>query len=299
MSTAEQLWIPSVRLKNILLAMDFSPASMLAFPFAASIARHYDGKIFLAHVVPDEDYGAVPSSSHAALTRMEAELEEALTSPLGNLHDIPHELLFDHGSICSRLIAAAERCEIDLIVIGSPGWRGIKKFLKGSTAEEIASLATRPVLTVGPKVARISDFKRILYATDFSAAAAHAMPYALSLGHAYDASLLFLHVNDWSSREPPVDATPKTFEFVRDQLRRSGYGKAMEDRCQVIVDFGPRTDLILEVANHREADLIVMGLHAGGGIKTRIAAHLPGSTAYDVTSQAPCPVLTVPVVKEY
>ncbi len=299
MSTAEQLWIPFVRLKNILLAMDFSPASILAFPFAASIARHYDGKIFLAHVVPDEDYGAVPSSSHDALTKMEAELEEALTSPLGNLHDIPHVLLFERGNIRSRLLAAAERCEIDLIVIGSPGWRGIKKLLKGSTAEEIAFLATRPVLTVGPKVARRSDFKRILYATDFSAAAAHAMPYALSFAHAYDASLLFLHVNDWNSREPPVDATPKTFEFVRDQLHRSGYGKEMEERSQVIVNFGPSSDVILEVANDREADLIVIGLHAGGGIKTRIAAHLPGSTAYDVASQAPCCVLTVPLVKQY
>ncbi len=298
MSTAEQLWSPLVRLKNVLFAMDFSPRSMLAFPFAASIARHYDGKIFLAHIVPDEDYGALPFASHATVNEMEAELEEALSSPLGNLHDIPHELLFDHGSIRARLLAAAEGREIDLIVIGTHGWRGIKKLLKGSTAEEIAFLAARAVLTVGPNVARRSDFKRILYATDFSAAAAQAMPYALSLAHAYDASLFFLHVNDWSSKEPPIDAQPRTLEFVRDQLRKSGYGKEMEERSQVIVDFGPRTDLILEAANNREADLIIMGLHASGGIKTRIAAHLPGSTAYDVTSRAPCPVITVPLGKE-
>lgn len=296
MSTAEQLWSPYIRLKNILFAMDFSPGSMLAFPFAASIARHYDGKIFLAHVVSADDYSAF--ASKAALSQMEAELEEALTSPLGNLHDIPHELFFDHGGIRSRLLAAARRCEVDLIVIGTHGWRGVKKLLKGSTAKEIASLSARAVLTIGPRVVRRSDFKRILYATDFSAAAAHALPYALSLAHTYNASLFFLHVNDWSSKELPVDARPRTLEFVRDQLRRSGYGKEMEERSEVMVDFGPRTDLILEVANDREADLIIMGLHASGGIRTRIAAHLPGSTAYDVTSQAPCPVLTVPLVSE-
>ncbi len=298
MSTAEQLWGPFVRLKNILFAMDFSPGSMLAFPFAASIARHYGGNIVMAHIVPDEDYQAVPSASYTAINEMEAELEEALSSPLGNLRDIPHELLFDHGDIRTRLLAVAESRAIDLIVIGTHGWRGVKKLLKGSTAEEIAVLAARAVLTVGPNVARRPDFKRILYATDFSAAAAHAMPYALSLAHAYDASLLFLHVNDWSSEEPPVDATPKTFEFIRDQLRKSGYGKEMVERSQVIVDFGSRTDLILEAANKREADLIIMGLQASGGIKTRIATHLPGSTAYDVTARAPCPVMTVPLGKE-
>ncbi len=297
MSTAEQLWSPPVRLRKILYAMDFSPESMLAFPFAASIAKHYGGRIFLEHVVSEQDYHAVPFTSQAMLNQMEAQLEESLTSPSGNLHDIPHELLFDHGSVPSRLLAAAERCEIDLIVIGTHGLRGIKKLLKGSTAEEITSLATRAVLTVGPSVAQRSDFKRILYATDFSAAAANAMPYALSLADAYDASLFFLHVNDWGSKEPPVDAQPKTFRFVRDQLHKFGYGKTMEARSQVIVDFGPRADLILEVVNDREADLIVMGIHTGGGIRTQIAARLPGSTAYDVASQAPCPVLTVPLVR--
>ena len=50
MSTAEQLYSASVSLKKILFAMDFSPGSLLAFPFAISIARHYGSKIFVAHI---------------------------------------------------------------------------------------------------------------------------------------------------------------------------------------------------------------------------------------------------------
>jgi nucleotide-binding universal stress UspA family protein len=294
MSTAEQLWISPVRLNNILFAMDFSPGALLAFPFALSIAKRYGGKIFLAHIVPEADYGTVAISSRATLTRMESAMEEALSSPLGSLRDTPHELLFDHGSICSRLLAAADRCGIDLIVIGTHGWRGIKKLLKGSTAEEIASLATRPVLTTGPKVDAKPEFKRILYATDFSDAAAEALPYALSLTLAFDARLVFLHVNDWSSKEPPVEAQAMTFDFVRDQLLRSGYGRAMEGRFEVIVDFGSRAELVVNAASEQRADLIVMGAHTGGGIRTRIAAHLPGSLFHDITAEAPCPVLTVP-----
>ncbi len=293
MSAAEQLWIYPIRFKNILFAMDFSPHSLLAFPFAASIATRFGGKIFLAHVVSARDYSSIPPGSQAVLTKMQAEMEEALTSPFGALHDIPHELLLDQGTVSSSLLGEVEKRKIDLIVIGTHGWRGLKKFLKGSTAEEISSLSTRPVLTVGPNASRTSDFKRILYATDFSVPAAQAMPFALSIADAYHASLLFLHVNDWNSKELPVDAQPKTFAFVREQLCKFGYGKEMEKRSEVLVEFGPPTDLILEAATNREADLIVMGLHSRTGIKNRIAARLPGATSYDVISQSPCPVLTV------
>jgi nucleotide-binding universal stress UspA family protein len=293
MSTAEQLYFASVSLKKILFAMDFSPGSLLAFPFALSIAKHYGSTIFVAHIMPAQDYNAVPSALQAE--NIEAGMEESLSSPMGKLQDIPHELLYDHGSICSKLLAAADNRGVDLIVIGTHGWRGIKKLLKGSTAEEISCLATRPVLTVGPAVSRTSDFRRILYATDFSPAAQQAFPLALSLTQSYSASLLFLHVNDWSSKEPPIHAKRKTIDFFHEELSRYGYGKSMGDKAEVIVDFGPRAELIVDLAIRRKADLIVMGAHTGTGMKARIAAHLPGSLAYDVTAEACCPVLTVPL----
>jgi nucleotide-binding universal stress UspA family protein len=55
-----------------------------------------------------------------------------------------------------------------------------------------------------------------------------------------------------------------------------------------------RSERILDVAATREVDLIVMGLNCSTGIRARIAAHLPGSTVFDVISEARCPVLTVP-----
>ncbi len=295
MSTAEQLYFASVSLKKILFAMDFSPGSLLAFPFAVSLAKHYGSKLFVAHITPTEDYNAVASASQAE--NIEAGMEERLSSAMGKLQDVPHELLYDHGSVSSKLLAAANSRGVDLIVIGTHGWRGIKKFLRGSTAEEISFLATRPVLTVGPAVSRPSDFRRILYATDFSPAAQQALPLALSLTQTYDASLLFLHINDWTSEEPPIDATRKTIDFFHEELSRYGYGNSIGEKSQVVVDFGPRTERIVELATSRKADLIVMGVHASTERKARIATHLPGSLAYDVTAQARCPVLTVPAIK--
>jgi nucleotide-binding universal stress UspA family protein len=286
-----------VSFRNILFAMDFSPASLLSFPFAASIADRYAGKIFVAHVLRGEDYEGIASEREATALKLQASMEEALGSGPERLKDIPHELLFDHGSIASKLLAAAEKCKIDLIVIGTHGWSGIKKLVKGSTAEEIACVATKPVLTVGPNVSGRFDFRLILYATDFLPAATHALPCAISLAHKYNAALLVLHVNDWNSKEAPAHARPRTAEYFREHLAKYRNNNVARE-VEIIVDFGPTVDRIIEQAGARNADLIVMGMHHRADFQARLAAHLPGSTAYDVTSHACCPVLTVPLPKK-
>jgi nucleotide-binding universal stress UspA family protein len=195
------------------------------------------------------------------------------------------------------LLVTADKYQIDLVVIGTHGSRGFKKLLKGSTAETISCQAARPVLTVGPGVSRLAGFRRILYTTDLLPPAAHVLPYALSLADKYEAELLFLHVNNDYSQEPPAEASSRTFEFLRKRVSEYS-AMRVPDGSNVIVDFGPTADLILEHAAKRDVDLIVMGLQHQGGLKARIGAHLPGSTIYEVASQALCPVFTVPLQKQ-
>lgn len=195
MSARNQISIPSLSFHNILFALDFSPGSLLALPFAATIAAHYRSKLFILRILSVEEDQSYPLTSQAALEKLEAGAEAGMFGTLGALKDIPHEFLFDHGSICSTLVAVADKCKVDLIVLGTHGWRGIKKLLKGSTAEEIDFLATRPVLIVGPKVESQPEFKRILFATSVSQTSPVALLYAFSFAHAYQASVVALHVN--------------------------------------------------------------------------------------------------------
>jgi nucleotide-binding universal stress UspA family protein len=295
MGVADEIRNISVSLSNILFAMDFTPGSLRAYPYAADIAMHYGGKVLVAHIVPSDENDAMPSPEQIRLDKLlETAAETGLNDSLERLREVPHEVLIDHGDICEKVLATADKCKIDLVVIGTHGWRGFKKLLKGSTAETISCLATRPVLTTGPCVSRPVGFRRILYATDLLDAAAHALPYALSLSDEYEAELLFLHVNNDYSREPPVEASSRTFEFVRKHVNEYS-AMRVPDRSKVIVDFGPTADLILEHAAKRTVDLIVMGLHHQVGLKARVGAHLLGSTAYEVASQALCPVLTIPL----
>jgi nucleotide-binding universal stress UspA family protein len=294
MSAAEQPWTQWVQLRNILLAMDLSETSLRAVPFAAGVARHYGGKVYVSHVVSAPEYDERDAPSVAAVNRLEAGAEEGLLGRLGDrLEGVPHELLLDHGTLSDRLLDAAKRWNIDLIIVGTHGWQGIRKLLRGSSADELSHLATRPVLTVGPNVSTLPEFRRVLYETDFSPAAAHAIPYAMSVTHAYRAALYLLHVNEWGRGEPPVEAAPSIHRFFQEQMRRFGYD-ASENNLELMVEFGARDDRILDVAAHRRAELIVFGLNCSTGLRARITAHLPGNTIYNVISQARCPVLTVP-----
>lgn len=298
MGTADEPRQCNVSLRNVLFAMDFSPSSLRAFPFALGIALHYGGKVFVAHIVSAEVSDAARLQEQASLDKLiEASMEAGLNDPLGSLRDVPHEILVDHGDICARLLAAAEECKIDLVVIGTHGWQGISKLLKGSTAEEITLLASRPVLTVGPKACRAFDFKSILYPTEFTPSSINALPYAVSLAQVYGADLIVLHVNEGDSRETPVEAAPNTSTFLDKYLASCGT-KVTAEKTNIIVDFGPRTELILEHARRRQVDLIVMGSHHLSSIKARIASHLPGSLPYELISEACCPVLTVPLPKK-
>jgi Universal stress protein family len=44
--------LPSIQVKNILFATDFSPAATSAAAYAAEIAKHYGAKLFAFHVRP-------------------------------------------------------------------------------------------------------------------------------------------------------------------------------------------------------------------------------------------------------
>jgi len=200
---------PQLSFKNILFATDFSPSSAAALPYAEAIARHYGSKIYFAHVIPPEAYSLVPPKHRdTALQQAEGYVTQRMAALLtsSNFQQIPHEVLEDRGEIWPTLSDMVERHDIELIVIGTHGRRGIQKMLLGSVAAEIFRQATRPVLTVGPEIppqtAAGVRLRRFLCAADLSSKSAPAMNYAFLLAQEYGAHLFLLHV------APKVDEKP-------------------------------------------------------------------------------------------
>jgi len=290
--------VSRIRFDRILLATDFSPSSMAALPYAVIFARRFHSTLYLGHVIASEAFRVVPQPErNAALENVRGHVEEQMAGlrAMALLNGITHEVLIEYGDVWPMLLEMMEKHAVDLLVIGTQGRRGVTKLLLGSTAEEILRLAEKPVLMVGPESSIPPETElrlhRILHATDFSPESEPAMHCAYSLAKQCGASLALVHVaeNVW---QEPLSTRLRPADFFLERLLERHW--VIEDEGIVpeyYIEFGPRADCILEVAAKLQSQLIVIGVR--GARHPRVAAHLPGPTAYDVVSRARCPVLVI------
>jgi nucleotide-binding universal stress UspA family protein len=283
--------------KSILFATDFSPAASAALPFAAELARRFGAKVYALHVRPPAVNPMTPPVSwigleEAAKTEDEQHRRE-LVSAFTGIHP---EIIIKEGDLWSNLAAVLEEDDIDLIVMGTRGRSGARKFVLGSAAEEILRQVSCPVLTVGPNASasakRPGELSRILFATDFSPGSNAAAPYAVSLAQECQAYLTLLHVIE----EPKAGELVRAEELVSSSTRlmRNLVPAEAELSCvpEYVVEQGVAADKILEVALRCRAELIVLGIRRPSGVPGA-ATHLPIAIAHKVVSHAECPVLTV------
>jgi nucleotide-binding universal stress UspA family protein len=287
----------AVRFRNILFATDFSPAAAQAIPYVKKIAKHYDADLVALHVqqpllnptLPPRGWTSEVEAAKAQNHQHRAELLRAFEG-------IRTLVVIEEGDIQSRLNAAIERNNTDLVVIGTRGRTGLGKVLLGSVAEEIFRTVSCPVLTVGP----LSDsshgvtdqFREILYATDFSTESQGAAAYAVSLAQEFQSRLILLHVIPEQKAGDLVSAADVTASS--EKLLRKLVPPEAEAWCkpEYFVERGDPAEKILEMAKLRDTDLIVLGVRPEEGVPGA-ATHLPIATAHKVVSHATCPVLTV------
>jgi nucleotide-binding universal stress UspA family protein len=298
--TIQEISIPKiskkVSLTKILVTTDFSPESDRALDYALALARRYDARIYLAHVLaPDPFLYAEPALAEATYEKVRQTAEQGMADILvsGKLRGVPHEVLLEEGQVSPVLAKLIHKHEIDLVVTATHGRGKVNKVLIGSVAEEIFRQADCAVLTVGPRVkdepAREVELKNILFATDFGRGAEKAAAYAFSLAQEHGARLTMLHVIQ--------QATAFTEESVRRQrefniknLQRL-VPEGAENWCNPVfrATFGEAVEEITTMARETNTDLIVMGAKS----RTSLAGHVPATIAYSVVTKARCPVLTV------
>jgi nucleotide-binding universal stress UspA family protein len=283
----------AIALKNILLATDFAVSANRAVPFALSLADHYGAKLYAAHVIPEEAYVfARPESIERILkeTRDYAEYKlNQLVAPIKR-RGRSCEVLVGDGDIAKVLTEFVQKCEADLVIVGTSSRTGLGKVLLGSVAERIIREAPSPVLAVGPHVLAEASagFQSIVCAVDFSPESLRAADYAFALGREYQAHLTMLHVVEGILRNSPHLALQLTEQRLRELIPLDN---DLPCEPEVIVEMGPVGKNILSVAAELSADVIVMGVRGAGAFAQR-ASHF-GSIAHDVVSRATCPVLTV------
>lgn len=275
-------------LSNIVIATDFSPASDAAVLYSLGIARRNNAKVWLVHVVSDTFFSA--DTQQRALDDAWREGHRRMTEHFisGRLDGVKAKLLVEHGGVYEVLDRIMQEHHADVLVVGTRGRSRIGKLLLGSAAESIFRQAPYPVLTVGPRsetdIPREGP-RKIMFCTGFSSHSIAAGKLALRLAERQEAQLVLLNV------------APET-ETNRDEYARHAKARLealipadanLSEPPLAFVEFGGASERILEAANEHRPDLIVLGVRQ----PESFARRLRWATAYDVVSNALCPVLTV------
>ena len=282
------------RFENILFATDFSAAAAHAVPFVKKIARHFQSDLVALHVKPPVvNPMTQPTTWQADIVAARVFDKKHRDELLDTFAGINTEVMIEEGEIQSCLQSAIEKHNTDLVIIATRGRTGVAKVLLGSVAEEIFRTLPCPVLTVGPHSDPAkANIREILLATDFGSESQSAAAYAVSLAQEYQARLTLLHVVP--ERKPGELVSWFDVQESSKQLLRKLVPAGAEAWCrpEYLVERGDPAERILDLANLRAVDLIVLGAQPEKGIPGA-ATHLPIATAHKVVAHANCPVLTV------
>jgi nucleotide-binding universal stress UspA family protein len=140
--------------KNILFATDFSEGSDFAFKAALSIARKFDSKLIVLHIInePVDLRGFyVP---HISFDKLEEEIEQGAEKlmekfcrdHMGDFANFESYVL--PGIPYDEIIKKAQEYNVNLIVLGTHGRTGLDHVLFGSTAEKVVRKSPIPVMTI-------------------------------------------------------------------------------------------------------------------------------------------------------
>jgi nucleotide-binding universal stress UspA family protein len=277
--------------ERILLATDFSPAATVALRYAAGLSRRFSSTLELATVI---DLSATTMSFdvvlRSTLQSMRHSDEEALGKLARTIQGIDVQTKVIEGfQPAALLLDEAAILHSDLIVVGTSSKHGLDRITLGSTAEEIIRKATCPVLTIGAHVGKPADntisFRRIVYATDFSAEAARARDLAFSLAEVNGAEIFLCHVISDKEDSKEDGLGVESLNALKALI--PGNVELCHPKC--VIEHGKAAEAILGLAAEVRADLIVLGARKSSFWLTFIEQGLTPS----LLVEARCPVLTV------
>lgn len=138
-------------IKKILVPTDFTVYSDHAIEYAIMVARNFEAKILLVHVIEPMAYSVTDTiqiiDHYTALKTVAGPILRNLQNKLLKKGLEVDTLLLD-GTPYLEIVKRSRQAGIDLIIMGTHGRTGIKHVLMGSVAERVVRMAPCPVLTV-------------------------------------------------------------------------------------------------------------------------------------------------------
>ncbi len=144
-----------MEIKKILCCVDFSEISPKLAHYAKAFAQQFQAEIYFLYVSPTMTQYVGMHVPEVTVNKFAREVEE-------NANKIMKEFIDKHcgeveargyvrgGYPAGEILKLAHERQVDMIVMGTHGRKGIDKIVFGSVAEKVIKTAKIPVFTVNP-----------------------------------------------------------------------------------------------------------------------------------------------------
>jgi nucleotide-binding universal stress UspA family protein len=284
--------------KRLLVPLDGSELAERAMPYAQTIAKTMGSEITLFTV----SIASVEQLDRPMKAYLELKVKELQAQGIKASSSVAY------GTVPDEIVGFADRNNIDLIIISTHGYSGIKRWVLGSVARKVLYGTSVQVLLIkskAPKISRV-ELKKLMLPLDGSSFSESPIPFINQLTKD-TRSEIFLTVVCEPPLVPSYGDHPinPTWEKHRDEVwleakkQAAEYLKKMEAvlkkqgmkvRSQVIAgELGRVAEALLQAADKDKIDLITMATHG----RSSVSRWVYGGTANRIVEQSIQPVLLV------
>jgi universal stress protein E len=297
------MWSRAIRSRPLVVAVDFSPASMAAARWATQWLLD-DRELVLMHAVVVPEVQGLLADRYPVSKSL---LSNATAGALHRLEDarnslgVPDAVLeVKEGKPADAIAQVVREKDAGMIVVGKHGEGGPHRGYTGRTADGLVRSSPAPVLVANGLLS--SPPRTILVALTYSSITTFIIESARQLYDDSQADILVIHVvgsgvlshvltmsSVKTNQVPSADQVDEIFREDGERWKHELVAAGIpSDKIRSQVVFGEVSGALLAAARENDADMIVMGSHAGP-----LRRLLLGSAAAAVLREADLPVLVV------
>lgn len=273
-------------IKRILIPYDFSETAALSLEHAVFMAKLLKADIYLLHILESVSF---TSAFGAAFGNVDKKLESESNTKLDEIgkqihmnNGITFKSITEVGRIYRKIVDVAKRENIDIIIMGTHGVSGYKKFNVGTNTSKVVEEAGCPVISVQTHSKKIG-FKKIVLPIDNSPQSRQKVSYALAVARSYGSHICIAGLINFGNED-----NKRMFKLKVDQVEEwlLQHGVSVEKK---FVEGDDLAKMTMQAAEEWDADLIVIMTEQ----EPSITGFFLGTYATQVVNHSKIPVMAV------
>jgi len=145
-----------VKIDKILFPSEMRDYSLKILPYVLSMSEKYDSTIYLLHVIEDISMWGGFYIPHISLDLYQKEAMEAAENFMDKVCEQQMKgcpkfnRIILSGDAAAEILKTIDSEAIDLVVMGTHGYKGLERAIFGSVARRVVKNSPVPVLTINP-----------------------------------------------------------------------------------------------------------------------------------------------------